>query len=155
MKLEIRKATPPDVPQLKTVIAEAELFPPEMLEELMSDFFNETESTDIWLTVTAAGQPVAIAYCAPERMTNGTYNLYAIGTLLAWRGKGIGTILMEHIEDLLRKKGVRILLVETSGVPAFEQTRNFYRKCSYHHEATIREFYDAGDDKVIFWKALS
>jgi ribosomal protein S18 acetylase RimI-like enzyme len=40
------------------------------------------------------------------------------------------------------------------GIPAFERPRAFYRKNGYIEEARIREFYEAGADKVVFWKHL-
>ncbi len=33
-------------------------------------------------------------------------------------------------------------------------TRDFYFKCDYEKEAQIREFYQAGEDKIIFRKSL-
>jgi hypothetical protein len=39
-------------------------------------------------------------------------------------------------------------------LPHFERTRQFYRTLGYDVEATIREFYNAGEDKVVFRKAL-
>jgi RimJ/RimL family protein N-acetyltransferase len=56
---------------------------------------------------------------------------------------------------MLAARGERILLVETSGLPEFERTRAFYAKHGYEEEARIREFYRAGEDKVVFRKALA
>ncbi|MGD1933410.1 MAG: hypothetical protein ACFB0Z_02700 [Candidatus Phaeomarinobacter sp.] len=61
---------------------------------------------------------------------------------------------MRHVEDVLRARGERVLLIETSGLGSFERTRAFYRKQGYDEEARIREFFGAGDDKIIFRKAL-
>ena len=47
-----------------------------------------------------------------------------------------------------------MLLLETSGLPEFARTRAFYRTNGYDEEARIREFYAAGEDKVVFRKAL-
>lgn len=41
-----------------------------------------------------------------------------------------------------------------SGLDSFELTRSFYRKNGYDEEARIRDFYRAGDDKIVFRKAL-
>ena len=41
-----------------------------------------------------------------------------------------------------------------SGLPEFERTRAFYHRCRYVEEARVRDFYAAGEDKVIFWKSL-
>lgn len=49
----------------------------------------------------------------------------------------------------------RLLLVETSALPAFEGTRAFYRRLGYEEEARIRGFYAAGEDKVVYRKALA
>lgn len=43
----------------------------------------------------------------------------------------------------------------TSGLASFERTRAFYRKCGYDEEARIRDFYRAGDDKIVYRKALA
>ena len=52
------------------------------------------------------------------------------------------------------ERGGRLLPVETSGGEEFEYVRAFYRKSGYDEEARIREFYKAGDDKIVFRKAL-
>lgn len=62
---------------------------------------------------------------------------------------------MSYVENLLKENGHRILLVETSGLPEFELTRKFYDKLGYKREAVIREFYQEGEDKVVFWKKLN
>ena len=87
-------------------------------------------------------------------MTEGTYNLYLIAVHKDFQGQGIGAEMMAYVEQMLIGMGVRILLVETSGLDEFDRTRAFYEKCDYHREAVIREFYDTGDDKVVFWKKL-
>jgi len=61
---------------------------------------------------------------------------------------------MEYIEQLLGEQGQRILQVKTSGLPEFERNRAFYDKCNYIREAVIRDFYQAGENKVVFWKKL-
>ncbi len=150
----IRPVKIDDVPALKTVLDSSELFPSDLLNDMISDYLNNESSTDIWFTKTDRGRPISIGYCAPERLTEGTYNLYAIAVHKDYQGKGIGKEMMKYIEDLLRKKGNRILIVETSGKPDFELTRAFYDTCHYVKQAVIPEFYEKGDDKIIFWKKL-
>lgn len=151
---KIRRIRKDDLGSLKEIIDANELFPSELLEDMTVDYFNNSETTDIWLTMEKDGIAVAVAYCAPERMTEGTYNLYLIAVHPDRQGQGIGSQLMNYIETMLLNKSVRILIVETSGFPEFEQTRKFYDQCGYAREAVIREFYAEGDDKVIFWKKL-
>ena len=97
----------------------------------------------------------AIAYCAPEKLTEGTWNLYLIAVHPDCQGGGIGTSMLHHLEQRLADRRERVLLVETSGLESFERTREFYRKCGYEREARIREFYQAGEDKIVFRKLLT
>ena len=152
--IEIRKAIKNDVEGLKEVLDTIELFPSEMLDDLMSDFFDNPETEAIWFTALQEDKPCAIGYCAPEKLTDRTFNLYAIGVQNDLQGKGVGKKMMTFIEDYLRNQGGRILIVDTSSTPEFNLTREFYLKIGYTKEATIRDFWKEGDDKVIFWKKL-
>ena len=144
-----------DLDFLKSIIDSTDLFPSELLDGMTGDFFNNPSTEDIWLTLVLNEKPVAVAYCAPERLTSGTFNLYLIAVLKQHQGNGLGAALLEFIERHLGSMGHRILLVETSGLPEFELTRRFYDQCGYHREARIRDFYKEGEDKIVFWKKLS
>ena len=142
-----------DIPALKTVIEANDLFPPDMLDEMISGYFNNENQSEFWFTY-ENDRPIAIGYCAPEKMTEGTWNLYLIAVHPHYQGKGVGTAMIDYIEQILKIQGERILLVETSSLASFEGTRAFYRKCGYKQEARIREFYQAGEDKIVFRKLL-
>ena len=150
----IRPIVPIDIPFLKTVIDANSLFPSDMLDDMSDDYFHNQNNNELWLTYEDVN-PVAIGYCAPERMSEGTWNLYLIAVHPNYQGQGIGTSLMFYIEEILAARGERILLVETSGSVSFEGTRTFYQKCGYEEEARIREFYQAGEDKIVFRKLLA
>jgi len=87
-------------------------------------------------------------------MTNGTWNLLLIAVHPEHQSQGIGKQLMLYVEHILRDLGVRVLLVETSGTPEFSRTRSFYEEIGYNKEACIRDYYDDGDDKIVFHKTL-
>jgi ribosomal protein S18 acetylase RimI-like enzyme len=149
----LRPVTATDLPALRRVIDATGLFPSETLGEMLSANLDGA-GQDIWLTVDRGGA-VAVAYAAPERMTEGTWNLYLIAVHPDSQGQGVGSAIVTEVETLLAAKGAHLLLVETSGKPEFERTRAFYRKAGYAEEARIRDFYQAGEDKVVFWKRLS
>ena len=151
----IRAVQPEDLDDLKAILNTIDLFPAEILEDMISDYFNHPESEDLWFTAVENDRPISIGYCAPEKLTNGTYNLYAIGVRSDIQSKGIGRQMMGYIEDELRNKGKRILIVDTSGSADFERTRQFYEQLNYQKEATIRDFWDEGDDKVVYYKKLN
>ena len=142
-----------DVPAIKDVIDATGLFPSAMLDAMMAEYFSNAASDDCWLTADDGG-PVAVVYCAPERMTDGTWNVLLIAVHPDRQGQGIGEALMTAVETMLAARGQRVLLVETSGLPEFERTRAFYRRLGYEQEARIRDFYQAAEDKIIFRKAL-
>lgn len=154
----IRPVMHKDVPALKAVINATGLFPSELLDDMLAGYLGGHDGVDLWLTVDDDGperRPIAVAYAAPERMTSGTWNLYLIAVHPEHQSKGVGATLVRHIESVLGARGERVLLVETSGLPEFERTRAFYLANGYHEEARIREFYAAGEDKVVFRKVLT
>lgn len=105
-----------------------------------------------------AGRIVAAAYLAPEPFADRLWNLYFIAVDPSWHGRGVGSALIGHVEELLRAAGeaqARVLLVETSSTGQYEATRAFYLARGFDEEARIREFYGPGDDKVVFWKRLT
>jgi len=152
--MTIRKVIKQDITTLKEVLDSSELFPSEMLDDMIADYFENPDTQDIWFTYVEDEKPLSIGYCAPEKLTEGTYNLYAIAIKKELQGKGVGQKMMNYIESLLQEEGHRILIVETSSDAAFESTKTFYLKCGYTQEATIRDFWKEGEDKVVFWKKL-
>jgi ribosomal protein S18 acetylase RimI-like enzyme len=149
----IRPMHATDLPALKAVIDANELFPSDMLDEMTAPFLAREAAEERWLTYDEGG-PLALAYYVPERMTDGTFNLLLIAVHPDRHGQGMGAKLMARAEADLAARGGRVLLVETSGLDAFARTRGFYRFIGYDEEARIRDFYAAGEDKVVFRKAL-
>ncbi|MEO1134184.1 MAG: GNAT family N-acetyltransferase [Cyanobacteria bacterium J06639_1] len=152
----IRLACPDDTPAFLSIAKEANGFEPEELDvfrNTLSDYF-AGKSSAFWVTDDDEGMVVGVAYCEPERMARGTWNLLFIAIHPDLQGCGRGTALIRAVEEIATERGARLLLVETSGTPDFDRTRTFYRKCQYEEEARIREFYAAGDDKIVFRKLL-
>ena len=150
----IRSVIEKDVQGLKAVLDTLELFPSEMLEDMISDYFTNQDSEDIWFTACQDDLPVAIAYCVPEKLTEGTFNLLALGVKPEFAGKGLGKKMMEHIEDKLRSLEHRMLIIETSSLAEFEDAQKFYQNLNFEKEAVIRDFWSEGDDKIVFRKKL-
>lgn len=152
--MKIRPTTSRDIPALKLVLDETELFPSELLPDMVGCFLSDEESQDLWITCELAGQPMGFCYALPEKLAEGTWNMLAIAVLPSKQGTGAGSAIVKALESNLRELGSRILIAETSGAEEFAQTREFYRKNGYTEEARIRDFWAAGDDKIIFWKSL-
>lgn len=154
----IRPTTPDDTDAILALAVSSGLFPADATEEvagvLASAHRGELGPDHVWLTDDDGG-PVGVAYFAPERMTDGTWNLYMLAVHPDRQRQGRGAALVRYVERALSTRGARVLLIETSGLASFERTRAFYHSLGFDEEARIREFYKAGDDKVVFRKALA
>lgn len=151
--LTIIPTTKADLPALQVVLDQTGLFPSEMLLEMIAPFF-AGESEAFWLSCHLDGSAVGLCYTVPEALADGTWNMLALAISPDLHGRGMGTALVEAAERHLKRKGQRILIVDTSSTDDFALTRKFYAKNGYEEEARIRDFWSAGDDKVIFRKAL-
>ncbi len=154
MNTNIRPVTTTDIDHLKIVLDSSELFPSEYLEDMISDYFNNPDTEEIWFTYIHDNIAVAIGYCIPEKLAEGTYNLLALGVLKSYQGKGVAQEMMLYLEKLLKEKEGRILIVETSSDDAQIAARKFYEKIGYSQEAVIRDFWKEGEDKIVYCKKL-
>jgi ribosomal protein S18 acetylase RimI-like enzyme len=153
--LKIRNTEKSDIELLKNVVDSSELFPSEMLEEMMSNYLKDPESEELWYTCLLNDIIIGFAYCVPEKLTEGTFNILAIGVLKEFQGKGIGRSIITHIEEQLKDLGKRIIIIETSSEDSYQKTRKFYEGLNYRLEATIHDFWSEGDDKLVYWKKIN
>ena len=121
---------------------------------MLADYFGGNEEDGHACVIDEEDELIGVAYYEPARATGGTWYLTMIGVRREYQGLGRGAALMRHVEDSLRTDGQRLLLVETSGTPDFALTRKFYAKLGYEEEARVRDYYEAGDDMVLFSKNL-
>lgn len=90
----------------------------------------------------------------PTPCTTGTFDLYWMAVDPAVQGSGIGSALLREMER--RLTGVaRLIVVETAGRPDYRPTRAFYEARGYRTAGIIPNFYDVGDDQVVYVKSLS
>lgn len=154
MHSNIRAVRAQDIEALKQVVDSSQLFPAEFLEEMIAEYLNNPETQELWFSYADGQTPLAVGYCVPEKLTEGTFNLLAIGVSQQAQRRGIARQMMAYIEQLLKQKGARVLIVETSSDEAQSAARALYRNLGYSHEATIRDFWKEGEDKIVFWKKL-
>lgn len=91
----------------------------------------------------------------PTPGTDRGYDLYWIAVDPRAQGGGYGSSLMRAVEELLRGRGARLLVAETSSRDAYARTREFYERGGYVERARVRGFYAVDDDRVIFSKLLA
>jgi ribosomal protein S18 acetylase RimI-like enzyme len=98
---------------------------------------------------------VGYACWGPTPGTAGTYDLYWLVVDPARQRTGVGTQLVEAVEQQLAADGARLIVVETSSLPEYASTRAFYERRGYTRAATVRAYYAPGDDLVIYRKDLT
>lgn len=90
----------------------------------------------------------------PIPETRSAFDLYWIVTHNDFRGKGLGKKMLEETYQIVRKMGGTQIYAETSGRDHYIPTRHFYLSAGYTQEANFKDFYDKGDDKVVYVKWL-
>jgi GNAT superfamily N-acetyltransferase len=112
------------------------------------------ESGYYWLKAEDEDGLVAFANYGKNDFSVHSWELYWIAVHENSRNKKLGSAMLEAIEEDVRKRGGKILWIETSGRPLYASTEGFYRRNGYSLEASLRDFYGPGDPKQIYVKVL-
>ena len=157
----VRGAVSGDIEAIKGLAIVNGMFGPdevETFEALFAGFLDGSLRRHRWAVAGEPGHRIeGAAYFAPEPFSDRVWNLFFIAVRPDVHRSGTGTALLAHVEQELRSIGesvARVLIVETSSTNAYISARQFYGARGFDLEATIREFYGPGDDKVVFWKSL-
>lgn len=102
----------------------------------------------------ADGNLIGYACFGPIACTIGGVDLYWIIVEPAAQGKGLGRAIMAEVEHRATESGGRRIYIETSSLPKYAPTQRFYGRCGYALEARLPDFYQPGDDKLIYCKSL-
>ena len=86
-------------------------------------------------------------------MTCSPWNLQLIAVHPDYQGQENGGELLRYVEETLKARGGRMLLVET--LASFNLAQAFDTKYGYGDESRIRDFYAANEDKAGFRKILT
>jgi ribosomal protein S18 acetylase RimI-like enzyme len=156
----VRPMTPADRAIIGGLVVSVENFNQAEIEcalELVDLYLNDKKQADYHVVVaeTAASGVQAYACWGPVPLTRGTYDLYWIATHPNSRGRGFGRALIAHLERKVLENGGRLLVAETSAKNSYEKTIEFYRGLGFEEASRIKDFYDVGDDRLIFVKRLS
>jgi len=152
----IRPTLPADTPTLVELARGTGVFKPfeiQALQEVLDDYHATNQDDDHRsITYEQDGQLLGFAYYAPAAMTDRTWYLYWIAVSKQTQARGIGAALLGEVENAIRKLGGRLLLIETSSLAHYDLTRRFYVRQGYEQTAVLRDFYNDGDDMVVFRK---
>ena len=87
--------------------------------------------------------------------TIGTYDLYWIAVHNEFRKGGIGRQLLTHTETAIAALGGRAIYIETASCERYQPTRHFYTRNNYDTAAILKDYYNPGDDKLIYVKLIA
>jgi ribosomal protein S18 acetylase RimI-like enzyme len=113
------------------------------VQELWNEYLQQGERSGYTvLTFHDGDKTLGYAFFGPHALAEGVWDLYWIAVDPGAHSRGVGRALMQRMEELVSAQQGRLILVETSGTPA------------YRYQAVIHDFYSPGDDLIIFGKAL-
>ncbi|MBA3672932.1 MAG: GNAT family N-acetyltransferase [Gemmatimonadaceae bacterium] len=91
----------------------------------------------------------------PTPSTDGTHDLYWLVVDPASQKSGVGRSLLRGVEQVLARRGARLLVVETSSRDEYAGTRAFYARGGYIEAARVRDFYAPSDDRITLTTRLT
>lgn len=154
----IRLLTTDDIPGVIDLVIAAGMFTTEetpFLGEMLSGYEVAAQDEDhVAVVDDGTDGLVGVAYYRPEEGAERVWDLTMIAVSPEVQGSGRGTALLRHVEEDLRSRGQRLLLIDTSGTARYERTRAFYGRRGYLQEARVRDYWQDGDDLVVFSKRL-
>ena len=149
---------PSDVEAVRDIVTSSGFFLeheiPVAVELVQERLEKGIESGYLFVFAEIDNKPVAYACFGPIPCTINNFDLYWIAAHQSMRGRGIGSVLIKETEGAIRQMGGRYIYIETSGKAQYIPTRRFYDHNSYKLVATLKDYYDLDDDKVIYSKML-
>lgn len=156
LDVRLRPLTVADRTAIETFSRSISLFRPDEVEialEVLDASFKPGQKDYITLGAELDGRLVGWICWGPTPCTLGTYDLYWVAVDPSVQGAGVGSLLVAEMEK--RLAGIaRIIVVETAGREAYRPTREFYLGRGYEVVGQVPDFYEPGDDQVIFIKHL-
>ncbi|MBU0552039.1 GNAT family N-acetyltransferase [Myxococcota bacterium] len=150
--MKISKLSALDRGNLLNLIEKISLFNQEerdVIVELFDDM-NTSDDYIFWGIHSDDNQLCSFICYGPTPMTKGTFDMYWIGTSDHFQGKGLARRLMDHMKLELSQKNGRLIRIETSSKDTYQQTRIFYQRMGMKEGLCIKNFYDIGDDLIVY-----
>jgi len=150
--------TPSDRKRVREIVVSSGFFSDAEIEvavELVQERLNKgIESGYFFLFAEKDRNVVGYSCFGPIPCTEESYDIYWIAVQEELRRSGLGARILKRVEDRIKEMGGKRIYVETSSREQYRPTRSFYSRCGYQKEATLKNFYSSGDDKVIYLRVL-
>lgn len=91
----------------------------------------------------------------PTPKAEGVFDLYWIAVDPSRQRRGFGQVLLRFVENEVRRRNGRMLLIETSSKASYASTLRFYEQSGYTEISRIKDFYRIENDKIVLCRKLS
>jgi ribosomal protein S18 acetylase RimI-like enzyme len=147
------------VANLVELVRATGVFRPEevaVAEELLVAGAEKGEASGYLFRVAEAeGRAAGYACYGPTPCTEGTFDLYWIAVAPGLQGSGVASRLLFEVESDVKSRRGRLLVAETEDSPSYRSARAFYEARGFRRAATVPDFYQPGNAKVIYTKELT
>jgi ribosomal protein S18 acetylase RimI-like enzyme len=153
----IRKFVAQDLDAVRDILVKSAVFSNEEIVvalEVIEVYLGDPKQQDYDLYTAIDDKERVVGYLCigPTPISHGTFDLYWIVVHPDSHGRGIGRELLMYAESLVKSGQGRLVVAETSSLPRYEKARRFYEANDYNVLARIKDYYNVGDDLVIYGK---
>src|SRR5512137_787650 len=130
-----------DIRAVRAIVASTGFFNPAEIGiavELVEERLEFGDASDYFFVFAERDGEVAGYTCyGPIDGTEGSFDLYWIAVDHGRRSQGLGRVLMDETERIVRAAGGRRIYAEISGRGQYEPTRRFYELLGFHRETQL------------------
>lgn len=148
-----------DLPAIESILRRTGVFTEEevvVAMELAAEAVDPQPDTTYRMAVTRSdGRVSGYILWGLTWFTKWSYDLYWMAVDPDVQRAGLGTLLVREMERAMRAEGGRIVRIETSSLPEYQKTRDFYRKIGYPETLRVKDFYWEGNDLCLHFGEIS
>jgi D-alanine-D-alanine ligase len=158
-ELTLRAMEPDEVDKLVALTEATGFFHQEevcVAREVLTEAVSKGEDSG-YIVCVAGERGDALGYVCfgPTPLTRGTWDIYWLAVHPEYQRRGIGKSLIRQAEAEIRRNQGRLAVVETSSQDLYLPTRQFYINLGYQEVCCVPDFYDIGDDKIVYTKLIT
>lgn len=122
--------------------------------ELVAEKLEKPECSYQFLFAETAEQVIAYTCFGVIPFTDQRFDLYWIAVSPAYQKQGLGGSILQRTEQVIREQQGGKIYIETSSREVYTPTRSFYLRHNYLQVAELKDYYRAGDNKIIYCKIM-
>ncbi len=149
---EIHPLKASDLPAIFGLLDSRQVFLPHELSVAKEVFTASLNPISGYETFTAwdQGKIIGVICFGKNPMTDNLYDLYWIVVASSHQRRGIGKMLIRFLQEEVRKRKGRKIVIETSSLPRYEPARKLYEKVGFSLETMLKDFYAPSDHKLFY-----